>query len=117
MNKVKRLVRYLKDAKLQLLQVSGCGNLKREAYSDANWAEDRTDRKSNSGYICFLGGTISSSCRKQSCVSLSSTEAEYAALAETCQEVIHLQKLCEDFDIESANQCSCGQSEFCENGE
>ena len=63
------------------------------------WGEDRTDRKSNSGYLCLLGGTVSWCCRKQSCVSLSSTEAEYIALAETCQEVVWLRGLCTDFNI------------------
>ena len=94
MNEVKSLIRYLKGTQEKKLQVSKRGKLVLEAYSDANWAEDRTDRKSNSGYKCFLGGTVSWSCRKQTCVSLSSTEAEYIALAETCQEVIYLQKLC-----------------------
>ena len=50
--------------------------------------------------MCLLGGTISWACRKQNCVSLSSTEAEYIALAETCQEVIWLRNLCCSFDIE-----------------
>jgi hypothetical protein len=30
--------------------------VKLEIYSDANWAEDETDRKSNSGYISFFAG-------------------------------------------------------------
>lgn len=69
-------------------------------YSDANWAEDRVDRKSNSGFIVFaFGGTISWACRKQVCVSLSSTEAEYVALSEACQELIWLQRLSQDFSI------------------
>jgi len=100
LNEVKRVIRYLKGTAELKLKVSNVKNeLVLEAYSDANWAEDKNDRKSNSGYMCMLGGTISWACRKQNCVSLSSTEAEYIALAEACQEVIWLRNLCNDFDI------------------
>ncbi len=103
LNEVNRIIRYLKETAELKLKVSNVQNdLVLEAYSDANWAEDRNDRKSNSGYMCLLGGTISWSCRKQNCVSLSSTEAEYIALAETCQEVVWLRNLCGDFNIECA---------------
>ena len=92
MNEVKRVIRYLKGTIHYKLQVSDVQkDLYLEAYSDANWAECRNDRKSNSGYLCFLGGTISWSCRKQNSVSLSSTEAEYIALAETCQKLYGLE--------------------------
>ncbi|KAG5682922.1 hypothetical protein PVAND_012240 [Polypedilum vanderplanki] len=70
-------------------------------YSDANWAEDRRDRKSNSGHIGFVfGRAVSWACRKQVSVSLSSTEAEYIALTEATQEVLWLKNLCEDFKID-----------------
>lgn len=102
LNEVKRVIKYLsgtRNYKLKLSTENSEQNL--EIYSDANWAEDRVDRKSNSGYIAFLyGGTVSWACRKQSCVSLSSTEAEYVALSETTQEVIWLQRLCQDFSIQ-----------------
>jgi transposase-like protein len=69
------------------------------AYSDANWAEDTTDRKSTSGYYCSLnGGTISWCSRKQDVIALSSCEAEYVALAETCKEVIWLREVVKAFD-------------------
>lgn len=105
LNEVRRLIRYLKGTRDMKLKVSNVeAELKFEVYSDANWAEDRTDRKSNSGYVCFLGGgTISWACRKQSCVSLSSTEAEYIALAETCQEVIWLRNISKVFSINNEN--------------
>lgn len=103
LNEVKRVCRYLKGTRNMKLKVSDIeSELVVTAFSDANWAENRIDRKSNSGYICMIGkGTISWCCRKQSCVSLSSTEAEYMALAETCQEVIWLRKICSDFSIDN----------------
>jgi hypothetical protein len=76
--------------------------MKLEVFSDANYNEDRNNRKSNSGYVCFLGGaTISWACRKQTCVSMSSTEAEYYALGESCQELLWLRKITSDFGIKN----------------
>lgn len=64
------------------------------------WAENRDDRKSNSGFIFKVyGGSISWCCRKQSCVSLSSTEAEFVSLAEACQEVIWIIRLLNDLNV------------------
>lgn len=55
------------------------------------------DRKSNSGFLFkYCGGTISWACRKQSCVSLSTAEAEFVALSEASQEAIWLQRLLRD---------------------
>lgn len=48
-------------------------------YADADFAECRESRKSHSGFILMLGGPISWVCCRQSCVALSSTEAEYVA--------------------------------------
>ncbi len=59
------------------------------AYSDADWAGDKFDRKSTTGMIVQLfGNTITWTSRKQTTVALSSTESEYMALAATCQELL-----------------------------
>jgi hypothetical protein len=46
------------------------------------------------------GGTVSWACRKQGCVSLSTCEPEYVALADTCQKVVWLRNLCKDFSMQ-----------------
>lgn len=101
MNEVKRLIRYLKGTKHLKLSLSR--NNEPEtliAYTDANWAEDKADRKSNSGFYCSFGnGAISWSCRKQDLVTLSSTEAEYVALSEACKELIWISRLGLDFNV------------------
>ena len=52
------------------------------AYSDADWASDVNDRKSTSGYIFMISGAaVSWKSKKQTCVALSTAEAEYIALA------------------------------------
>lgn len=90
-----RVLKYLittKDLKLPL-----CGNLTCCGYTDSNWAEDRFDCRSTSAYTYRIGdGSISWKSQKQPTVSLSSTEAEYKALFDSCKEAIWLGNvLCE----------------------
>ncbi|XP_047341670.1 uncharacterized mitochondrial protein AtMg00810-like [Impatiens glandulifera] len=74
---------YEKDAKFVL-----------QGYADADFAGDRDDRKSTSGFVFFCGNTsISWSSRKQGSVSLSTTEAEYKASTHAAQECIWLRRL------------------------
>lgn len=98
-NELKRVIRYLKGTKSKRLKLNSDSKMDQLlGYADANWAENPSDRKSNSGYVFMLfGGPISWCCRKQTCVSLSSTEAEYVALAEACQEAVCLIRLLKDF--------------------
>ena len=101
LNEVKRIIKYLKGTKNLKLRLSNkAGNLSLHGYSDANWAENKVNRKSNSGYICLVnGGTVNWACRRQDCVSLSSTEAEYIALAETVKDMMWIRNICRDFKI------------------
>ena len=55
-------------------------------YSDADWGGDLDDQKSTSSYIFQIGGTaISWRSKKQTCVALSTAEAEYVALSSAAQ--------------------------------
>lgn len=50
-------------------------------YCDADWKGDTIDRKSRTGYLIYVRGTlISWSSRKQNTLARSSTEAEYRAI-------------------------------------
>lgn len=102
MNEVKRVIRYLKgtcDAKLWLS--SELHRKKMWTFSDADWAEDKQDRKSNSGMIVLLnGGAIAWSCRKQDMVTLSSAEAEYVAITEASKEALWISRVAKHFGIE-----------------
>ena len=56
---------------------------------DADLCGDVYSSKSTSGYIYTIGGTaVSWMFRLQKCVSLSSTEVEYVAIAEAGKEMI-----------------------------
>ncbi|KAG5673868.1 hypothetical protein PVAND_003879 [Polypedilum vanderplanki] len=57
LNEVKRIIRYLNSTRSLSLRLSSQDpNEVIKFYSDANWGEDRRDRKSNSGHIGFVFG-------------------------------------------------------------
>ena len=94
---IKRILRYLKGTTHFGLHYSDIAPPDCVGYSDADWAGDTGDRKSTSAYVFLLGGAaISWKSNKQSCVALSTAEAEYVALSAAAQEAIWLQQLLSD---------------------
>jgi hypothetical protein len=98
---VRRVIRYLKGSRNLKLKLNDCHDIENVfAFSDANWAEDPTDRKSNTGYLVSAnGGAASWCCRKQDCIAQSSCESEYVALNETCKEIVYLIGVCNGLDL------------------
>ncbi len=91
---VKRILRYLRGTVNFGLPYTQQASSDCTGYSDADWAGDVGDRKSTSGYIYLQGGAaVSWRSNKQSCVALSTAEAEYVALS---AEAIWLQQLTSD---------------------
>jgi hypothetical protein len=89
---VKRILRYQKGTADYMLCYQG-KDLRLVAYSDANWGGDPDERKSTSGYAFWLGsGVISWSSKKQSCIALSTMEAEYIACSVAVQEGVWLSR-------------------------
>ncbi|KAK4324010.1 hypothetical protein Pmani_005322 [Petrolisthes manimaculis] len=98
---VKRIMRYLKGTLDLGILYNYNGSTDFVGYSDADWAGDINDRKSTSCYCFHLGGgPVSWSSKKQSCVALSTAEAEYMALASAIQEAVWLRKLAVDIQID-----------------
>ena len=84
---VKRIFRYLQGTKSHGICYQPNDKIDFRGYSDADWAGDHADRKSTSGYLfMLLGAPISWGSKKQSSVSLSTSEAEYIALSLAIQE-------------------------------
>lgn len=101
-NHAKRVLRYIqatKDLKLVYRRDDNSDAL--VGYSDSDWAGDKNDRKSTSGYVFkVFGNTVSWGSRKQTTVSLSSTEAEYIALTEAVCEAKWLRSLLREMGIQ-----------------
>lgn len=88
---------------MRKLKLGGVETNELVAYSDADWAGDPQTRKSMSGAVTFFaGGIVSWISRRQDCVSLSSMEAEFIALGETCQEVLWMRRLLNDLGEKQA---------------
>jgi hypothetical protein len=96
----KRIVKYLvatKHERLHMLDESS--SIPLTAFSDSDWAADRTTRRSISGIICLVfGAPVSWSSRKQDVVSTSTTESEFYAISEAVKELQWLRNILADFN-------------------
>nr|XP_033508643.1 secreted RxLR effector protein 161-like [Nicotiana tomentosiformis] len=101
---VKRIFRYLKGTADYSLCYSR-NDLYLRGYTDVDWAGNRNDRKSTSGYAFLLsGGAISWKSKKQTCTTLLTMEAEFVACASAVQEVVWLKRFFEHLDIKKNSQ-------------
>ena len=70
------------------------GGLSLQVFADADYASVAADRRSVSGGLVMCGGAcVSWFSRTQKCVTLSTTEAEYVALADVVKEVLFLRQV------------------------
>lgn len=91
---VKRILRYLRGTAEYGLAYTPNASGHCVGYSDADWGGDLDDRKSTSGYVFLIsGGAVSWRSKKQTCVALSTAEAEYVALASAGQEAAWMREL------------------------
>ena len=98
----KKVIRYLKNSINYSISYRKADKLELNAHSDADWANDVSERKSQSGYLTYLSpasSPISWSSRKQSLLANSTTYAEYIAMAESACELIWIQLLIESLNI------------------
>jgi hypothetical protein len=88
----KHVLRYLAGTMNMRVHYGGAtASAELHGFSDSDWASCPDDRISITGYVWFLnGGPISHSSKKQITQALSSTEAEYMALAAAIQEGLWL---------------------------
>ena len=98
------VLQYLSGTRCRKLVYGTNDSTELIGYSDSDWAGDRDDRRSTTGYTFILsGGAIAWATQKQRTIALSSTEAEYMALTETAKHaqwtVSLLQQLSFNLDL------------------
>lgn len=99
----KRILRYLKGTINHGLHYSKSGQ-SLTGYADADWGNCAIDRKSYTGSVFILANcAISWESRKQRCVALSSTEAEYIALS-AAREAIYLSAFLTEIGMSSLSK-------------
>ena len=108
----KHVLRYLEGIVDYGLKYDANQRINLHGYVDSDWAGSAIERKSTYG-CCFSlqFGMISWFNRKQSCVALSTIEAEYVASCSANCEEVWLRKLLSDlFDLQLDVTCI-----FCDN--
>lgn len=95
---VKHFLRYVKRTRSFKLNfgTSKGQNITVEGYADADYAGDVDTRRSTTGFVFFvLGSLVSWKSRRQHCVTLSTTEAEYLAIGDCAKHGLWLCRLLE----------------------
>ncbi|KAJ9561372.1 hypothetical protein OSB04_006532 [Centaurea solstitialis] len=98
---VKRIFRYLKGTSYYGIWYPKGLGFELQAYTDADYGGCNMDRKSTSGHLQFLGNKLVSwASKKQQCVSTSTAESEYVAVASCCSQVLWMQSQLRDYGLE-----------------
>ncbi|GAV62543.1 hypothetical protein CFOL_v3_06066, partial [Cephalotus follicularis] len=91
---------YLKSAPGKGIWFSNHGHLRLEAFTDADWAGLRDDRRSTSGYCTFLrGNLVTWRSKKQTVVARSNVEDEYRAMTQGVCELLWIKLLLKDLVV------------------
>jgi hypothetical protein len=100
---IKWILKYLRGTTSHALCFGG-SSVVLQGYVDLDMAGDKDSRRSTTGYVFTMGGTIVSWISKlQKVVALSTTEAEYVTSTEASKEVIWLQRIMEELGKKKEN--------------
>ncbi|KAL0745946.1 hypothetical protein Bca101_101540 [Brassica carinata] len=100
---VERILMYLNGSPDQGVWMGCNGSTKVVGYCDADWAGDRADRRSTTGYCTFIGGNLVTwKSKKQKVVSCSSAEAEYRAMLKLTNELVWIKGILKHLEIDQA---------------
>lgn len=98
---LKSILRYVNGTSDYKLIYRDDNDVPLSGFVDSDWANDKGDRKSTTGFLLHVYGNLVVWCsKKQQLVTLSSTEAEYVAACQAVQESIWVEKLLTNLDIE-----------------
>ena len=109
---VKRIFAYLKGTSNYGLCFGETKLKKLIGFTDSDYAGDLTTRRSTSGFVFLLnGGPVAWSSRRQTCVALSTTEAEYMAACEAAKEAVWMRRFLNEIKEEPTGPISV----YCDN--
>ena len=96
---MKIILRYLKGTTDHVLCYQG-RDLRLIGSTNVNWGGDPDQRKSMSGYAFLLNDyVISWGSKKQSCIALSTMEAEYIGCSSAIQETVWLRRFLQNIGV------------------
>ncbi|WZY94075.1 hypothetical protein YC2023_066404 [Brassica napus] len=100
---VDRILRYLSGTAGQGVWMGCNGSTEVVGYCDADWAGDKVDRRSTTGYCTFIGGNLVTwKSKKQKVISCSSAEAEYRAMLKLTNELVWIKGILKHLEIEQS---------------
>ncbi|CAH9096769.1 unnamed protein product [Cuscuta europaea] len=109
---IKRIFRYLKGTLYHGLFLRRPSSLNISAFSDSDWGGIHDGGRSTTAYVLYLGSNIISwKSAKQKCVSRSSTEAEYRAVANASAELLWVRNILSELGV----SVSTPPQLFCDN--
>ena len=102
---VRKIIAYLNKMKDLGLVFVKDGDRKLSVYVDADYANKDNDRRSVSGVAVMVGGTVvNSSSTTQHCVTLSTSEAEYVAMAQGAKTALLTKAVLDFLQPQLANE-------------
>ena len=108
MHAVKRIFKYLLGTIELELWYPRNVEFKLVGYSNVVFAGSLLDRKKTSGTCQFLGSSLVSwFSKKQNSVALSTTEAEYIAVASCCAQILWMKQTRYDFGLKFDSVLFC----------
>jgi hypothetical protein len=94
---LKELLRYIGSTINQRIRYGPSTNRDLVVYTDTDWAGDKTDQKSTSGFVVMLyRGPVCWASRKQTSVATLSTESEYIALSTGAKQAVWIGQVIRD---------------------
>ena len=106
------ICRYLAGTPNYALVYNGKGGDGLIGFADSDWASDPITRKSTTGYLVKLAnGVICWNSRAQKSIALSSTEAEYMSLGDTCRQIVWIRSLFFELGIKLKPIPLCGDNQ------
>ncbi|KAL0745858.1 hypothetical protein Bca101_101627 [Brassica carinata] len=100
---VDRILKYLRGTPGQGVWMGCNGSTEVVGYCDADWAGDRVDRRSTTGYCTFIGvNLVTWKSKKQKVISCSSAEAEYRAMLKLTNELVWIKGILKHLEIEQS---------------